>query len=385
MYVVKLFIYLKIFNIMILKNQIQNFLKKIKLDNLVQNFELFDNLLVLNIISDSPALHKKKKLENIFRDFFKKEYGEKLNLKFNIIIKNNINYQDIMKNNIKSSIKGINNIIAVSSTKGGVGKSTIAANIVLVLAQMGFNVGLLDSDIYGPSIPIMFNVVNYKPDVCIIEGKNQIKPIEHYGVKLLSIGFFVKNSQAVVWRGPMATKALVQMLREAYWGELDFLVLDLPPGTGDIHLSIVQEIPLTGVVVVSTPQFVALEDVKKGIQMFQMGSINVPILGIIQNMAYFTPLDYPNNKYYIFGKEGVRNLSKFLKIPFLGEIPIIQDIRKSADDGVPIVLQNKLIANTIFKKIVQNILEQLLIRNTHLPPTEIVKITNMSGCFSKKN
>lgn len=369
---------------MISKNEIQSFLQKLEVGNLVKNFELFDNLLVVSIISDSPALHKKRKLENLFRILFEKEYGEKLKLKFNITtIDSNKQYENPVTNNLKSSIEGINNIIAVASAKGGVGKSTIAANIALILSHMGFKVGLLDSDIYGPSIPIMFNVVGNKPDVLIIKGKNKIKPIEHYGIKLLSIGFFLNNSQAVVWRGPMATKALIQMFRESYWGELDFLILDLPPGTGDIHLSIVQQIPVTGVVVISTPQLIALEDVKKGIKMFQMDSINVPILGIIQNMAYFTPIDFPDNKYYIFGKEGVRNLSKILKISFLGEIPIIQEMRESSDLGIPIVLNNKLIANTIFKKIVQNMLRQLLIRNTELAPTEVVKITTMSGCISK--
>lgn len=372
---------------MVSKDEIQSFLKTFELANLVKNFELFDNILTLDILSDSPTLHKKKKIENLFRNFFEKKYANKLQLKFNITTDYiNVKNNNLSKNDIdvtmKGSIKGIHNIIAISSTKGGVGKSTLSVNIALTLSKMGFKVGLLDTDIYGPSIPIMFKVIKNKPNMLIVNGEKKIEPIKNYGIKLLSIGFFLQNSQAVVWRGPMATKALLQMFRDTYWGELDFLILDLPPGTGDIHLSIVQNIAITGVVVISTPQFVALEDVKKGIHMFQMNTINVPILGIIQNMAYFIPVDFPNNKYYLFGKDGVEALSKKLQICFLGEIPLIEEIRKSSDEGIPVVLNNEIIANDIFKKIVQNILKQLIIRNTHLPPTEIVKITNMSGCFS---
>ena len=215
------------------------------------------------------------------------------------------------------SIPGIKNIIAVASGKGGVGKSTVTANLAVTLAKMGFSVGILDADIYGPSMPIMFDVESAKPLSVEVDGKSKMKPIESYEVKILSIGFFTSPSQAVIWRGPMAAKALNQMIFDAEWGELDFLLIDLPPGTGDIHFSIMQSLPITGVVVVSTPQAVALADAKKGVAMFMSEAINVPVLGIIENMAYFTPEELPNNKYYIFGKEGAKNLSRrFSKFHF---------------------------------------------------------------------
>lgn len=363
---------------MISKNEIQFFLKELKLDNLTRNLELKGNTLILDMVCHSPALHERKNFEITMHKVFERKYGNALQLKLNIIVE--VPEQRQIKG---KPIDGIENIIAISSAKGGVGKSTISSNIAVTLHQMGFKVGILDTDIYGPSIPTMFNVENYRPISIKVNEKNKIKPIESYGIQLLSIGFFTETSQPIVWRGPMATKALTQMIRDAYWGELDFLILDLPPGTSDIHLSIVQELPVGGVVVVSTPQCIALADVTRGVKMFKMESINVPVLGIIENMAYFTPLELPNNKYYLFGKEGAKNLAQKLKISFLGEVPIIQEIREYSDLGCPVVLKDELITKKIFKKITQNMIEQLIIRNTHLPSTSAVKITTMKGCTSK--
>jgi len=288
-------------------------------------------------------------------------------------------------NEIKGkSIPGISNVIAVASGKGGVGKSTITANLAVSLAKMGFKVGVLDADIYGPSMPIMFDVENEKPISIEVDGKSKMKPIESYEIKLLSIGFFTSPSQAVIWRGPMAAKALNQMIFDADWGELDFMLIDLPPGTGDIHLSIMQSMPITGAVVVSTPQAVALADARKGVSMFMADSINVPVLGIIENMAYFTPEELPENKYYIFGKEGAKNLSEDLKVPFLGEVPLVQSIREAGDYGRPAALQTYSTLEIVFEEIARNVVEETVKRNENLAPTEAIKITTMAGCSAVK-
>ena len=289
------------------------------------------------------------------------------------------------KNEIKGkAIPGIKNIVAVASGKGGVGKSTVTSNLAVTLSKMGFKVGVLDADIYGPSIPIMFDVQNEKPLAVTIDGKSKMKPVENHGVKILSIGFFTKTDQAVVWRGPMAAKALNQMIFDAAWGDLDFLLIDLPPGTGDIHLSIMQSLPITGAVVVSTPQNVALADAKKGVAMFQQDSINVPVLGIIENMAYFTPEELPENKYYIFGKEGAMHLAADLQLPFLGAIPLVQSLREAADVGRPAALQFATPVQEAFNKITQNVAQEVVRRNTALPPTDAIKITTMAGCAAVK-
>ena len=259
-------------------------------------------------------------------------------------------------------------------------KSTITSNIAITLAKMGFNVGILDADIYGPSIPIMFDIADARPLSVNIEGKNKMKPIESYGVKILSIGFFTKPDQAVIWRGPMASKALNQMIFDAAWGELDFLLVDLPPGTGDIHLSILQALPVTGSVIVSTPQNIALADARKGIAMFNQNSINVPVLGIIENMAYFTPNELPENKYYIFGKDGAKNLSEDMNVKFLGEVPLLQSVREASDFGHPASLQENSKISLTFEEISKNLVSELVKRNKDLPPSEILKITTMAGC-----
>ena len=264
------------------------------------------------------------------------------------------------------------------------GKSTVTANLAVTLAKMGFKVGILDADIYGPSIPIMFDVENERHLAVNIDGKSKMKTVENYGVKILSIGFFTQPNQAVVWRGPMAAKALNQMIFDAHWGELDFMLIDLPPGTGDIHLSIMQSLPITGAVVVSTPQNVALADAKKGVAMFQQESINVPVLGIVENMAYFTPDELPDNKYYIFGKEGAKHLAEDLKVPFLGEIPLVQSIREAGDIGRPAALQTATTLEQAFEKLTQNVVQEVVRRNDDLPPTEAIKITTMAGCSAVK-
>jgi ATP-binding protein involved in chromosome partitioning len=250
---------------------------------------------------------------------------------------------------------------------------------------MGFKVGVLDADIYGPSIPLMFDVALERPLAVQVNGASKMQPVENYGVKILSIGFFTKPNQAVVWRGPMAAKALNQMIFDAAWGELDFLLIDLPPGTGDIHLSIMQSLPITGAVVVSTPQNVALADAKKGVAMFQQESINVPVLGIIENMAYFVPEELPDHKYYIFGQEGARHLASDLEVSFLGEIPIVQSIREAGDFGRPAAMQSNTPLESSFREITQNVVQEVVRRNKSLPPTEAIKITTMAGCSAVKN
>jgi ATP-binding protein involved in chromosome partitioning len=286
--------------------------------------------------------------------------------------------------NLNRKLDNISNILAISSGKGGVGKSTVTANLAISLSQMGFSVGILDADIYGPSIPLMFDIFDSKPLAVNVNGKSKMKPIESFGVKILSIGFFTKLDQAVIWRGPMASKALNQMIFDADWGDLDFLLIDLPPGTGDIHLSIMQSLPISGAVIVSTPQNVALVDARKGISMFNQENINVPVLGIIENMSYFSPLELPDNKYYLFGKEGAKNLSIDLEVPFLGEIPLIQSIRESGDYGRPAALQDETLIQSVFNNISKNMLSELIIRNKKLPETEVIKITTMSGCSAIK-
>lgn len=367
---------------MMTKAKVQEFLKEIEVDDLVQNFQVMGNDVYIDMIAHSPAMHEKKKLEAAMKQAFASEFGENINLKLKIA---SPEPSPVQQNQIKGKeIPGIQNIIAIASGKGGVGKSTVAANLAVTLAKMGFKVGILDADIYGPSVPTMLDTEGAKPISVEVDGKNLMKPIENYGVKMLSIGYFSGANQAVVWRGPMASKALNQMLRDAAWGDLDFLLIDLPPGTGDIHLSIIQEVPVTGAVIVSTPQHVALADVKKGIAMFTMESINIPVLGLIENMAYFTPEELPENKYYIFGKQGAQFMAEDLGIPVLGEIPLIQSIREAGDVGRPAALQEGSKIAEIYVATAQKMIEILVERNNNLPPTEAVKITTMAGCSTKK-
>ncbi|OWP88133.1 chromosome partitioning protein [Flavobacterium covae] len=345
----------------------------------VTNVLTFGNEVIVDVTLTTPAMHIKKRAEDDIRKLIHETFSPEITVKVNIKV------EVPEKNEMKGkTIPGISNIIAIASGKGGVGKSTTTANLAVTLGKMGFKVGVLDADIYGPSMPIMFDVENEKPTSIEIEGKSKMKPVESYEIKLLSIGFFTAPSQAVIWRGPMAAKALNQMIFDAAWGELDFLLIDLPPGTGDIHLSIMQSLPITGAVVVSTPQAVALADAKKGVSMFLSESINVPVLGIIENMAYFTPEELPNNKYYIFGKEGAKNLAEDLQVPFLGEIPIVQSIREAGDYGRPAALQTASPLEKVFEEIARNVVEETVKRNKDLPPTEAIKITTMAGCSATK-
>lgn len=343
----------------------------------VTNVQVFGDEVEVDITINNPSLQAKKKTEvSILQTIHEKVY-EKAKIKVNL----KVVAPEQEKPQIKGKpIAGIKNIIAVASGKGGVGKSTITANLAVSLSQMGFEVGILDADIYGPSIPIMFDVENEKPLAVNVDGKSKMKPVSNYGLKILSIGFFTKPDQAVIWRGPMASKALNQMIFDAHWGELDFLLVDLPPGTGDIHLSILQSLPITGAVVVSTPQTVALADARKGIAMFQQESIDVPVLGVVENMAYFTPEELPENKYHIFGKDGAKNLAEDMDIALLGQVPIVQSVREAGDIGRPAAFQSDTIIAKSFKTLTQNTVSQLVKRNEDLPPTEAVKITTMAGC-----
>lgn len=279
------------------------------------------------------------------------------------------------------SLPGVKNIIAVASGKGGVGKSMVASNLAVSLAQTGAKVALVDADIYGPSVPMMFDVVNEKPRATEVNGKNKVLPLEKYGIKLLSIGFFVEPDQALIWRGPMASNALKQLFTEAEWGEADYLILDLPPGTGDIHLTLVQSLAVTGSILVTTPQEMALADARKGVSMFQQEQINVPVLGVIENMSWFTPDDAPDKKYYLFGKEGGKQMAGEMNIPLLGQIPVDEKIMQSGENGKPEALNWDSKIGKAFREIAENTIKQVNIRNETMDPTSIVKIDpNAEGC-----
>ncbi len=349
----------------------------------VQNVITFADEVIVDLKMTTPAMHIKKRAEADVIKAIKEQVYADAQVKINIQVEAPPKAEN--PNLIKGKpIPGIKNIVAVASGKGGVGKSTVTANIAVTLAKMGFKVGVLDADIYGPSIPIMFDVFNERPLSVTVDGKSKMKPVESHGVKVLSIGFFTKPNQAVIWRGPMAAKALNQLIFDAAWGELDFMLLDLPPGTGDIHLSLMQSLPITGAVVVSTPQTVALADARKGVAMFQQENIDVPVLGVVENMSYFTPAELPDNKYYIFGKEGARNLAEDLEIPFLGEIPIEQSIREAGDIGRPAALQTATKTEAAFEEVTKKVVEETVRRNENLPPTEAIKITTMAGCSAVK-
>jgi ATP-binding protein involved in chromosome partitioning len=272
-------------------------------------------------------------------------------------------------------LKGVKNIIAVASGKGGVGKSTVTSNLAIALAQMGAKVGLIDADISGPSIPTMFDTENEHPHVFRSpDGRNLIAPIEKYGIKMISIGFLAPAENAVVWRGPMASSALKQFITECDWGELDYLLIDMPPGTSDIHLTLVQTVPVTGAIIVTTPQKVAFADAQKGLQMFRQPQINVPVLGIIENMAYFTPAELPENKYYLFGQGGGEQLAKKWNVPLLGQVPLVQSIRESGDAGMPEVLKAESPAGRIFEAVARAVAQQVSVRNAGLEKTKVVPI-----------
>lgn len=352
-------------------------------NNNVKNVVVFGDEVIVDLEIGNPTLQAKKKVEVEVMKAIHKLVHQKIDVKVNV--KSAPKPKEKDPNLIRGKeIPNMKNIIAVASGKGGVGKSTVTANLAVTLSKMGFKVGVLDADVYGPSMHLMFDVEKERPLSVNVEGRSKMKPIENYGVKLLSLGFFTNPNQAVIWRGPMASKALKQLIFDADWGELDFLLIDLPPGTGDVHLSIVQALPITGAVVVSTPQNIALADAKKGIAMFEQDSIKVPVLGIVENMSYFTPAELPENKYYIFGKEGAKYLAEDSGTQFLGEVPLVQSIREAGDVGHPVALQENTPLEKAFDDITKAMLSELIKRNTNLPPTEVVKITTMSGCSAVK-
>ena len=346
---------------------------------ILKNIQVFGDQVDIDLILSNPTLQARKKLEVDIMKIIHADIYEKAKININVKIEK----VDSKISSQSKKISGVDSIIAVSSAKGGVGKSTLTINLAATLAKKGCKVGILDADIYGPSVPTMMDVEGYVPKSIKVNGESKIEPIESYGVKIMSIGFFTKLDQAVVWRGPMASKALNQMIFDTNWGELDFLFLDLPPGTGDIHLSIVQSLPITGSIIISTPQNVALADARRGIKMFQQDNISVPILGLVENMAYFKT-DDSNEKHYIFGEAGVKYLSKDLNINFLGEIPLFKSLREASDFGRPGSLQESSEISDIFDNISKNVVEQLLIRNKELPPTKVVEITNLVGCSAIK-
>lgn len=345
----------------------------------VTNVVVFGKEIIVDVTIKNPSLQAKKKIEVEIMKIIHDRVDEKTDVKVNVKVDAPAKPAPMRGN----EIPGVKNIIAIASGKGGVGKSTITANLAVTLAKMGFSVGILDADVYGPSMPIMFDVAKERPLSVEVGGKSKMNPIENYGVKMLSLGFFTDPNQAVIWRGAMASKALNQMIFDGHWGELDFMLIDLPPGTGDIHLSMVQAVPITGAVIVSTPQNIALADAKRGVAMFNQENIMVPVLGIVENMSYFTPEELPGNKYYIFGKDGAKHLAEDLDTALLGEIPLVQSIREAGDFGHPVALQENTALEKAFNETAKNMLSQLVKRNEDLPPTEVVRITTMSGCSSK--
>ena len=345
----------------------------------IKNVQIFGTDVELDVEIKNPTLQYKKRVEVDCLKAIHEHAYEKSKVKINLII-NAPEKSNIIKGN---EIPGVKNIVAVSSGKGGVGKSTIAANLAVGLADLGYKVGVIDADIYGPSMHIMFGLEGATPEAIQIDGKSKIKPLESYGVKLLSIGFFAQSQQAVVWRGPMASKALNQLLWDTHWGELEYLIVDLPPGTGDIHLSLVQSIPLTGAVVVSTPQNIALADAKKGVNMFQMDSIAVPVLGMVENMSYFTPEELPDNKHYIFGEGGAKGLAEQMGIDLLAEIPLVQSVREAADAGRPAVLQGATPVALELLNLAKNVVTAIEKKKCKFAANSAVETTNEAGCSTK--
>ena len=326
--------------------------------NMIKDIAIDGNNVSFTIVLTTPACPMKDMMSTASTNAVKLLVNKEANVKVNFTSNTSSNRKD---NNILPNVK---NIIAVISGKGGVGKSTVAANLALALSTGGAKVGLMDADIYGPSVPIMFGVRGERPMMKEINGKGVIIPLEKYGIKLMSIGLLVDEKSAVVWRGPMASSAIKQFVTEVDWGELDYLVIDMPPGTGDIHLTIMQTVPVTGAVIVTTPQVVALADAKKGIAMFAQAQINVPIIGLVENMAYFTPAELPKNKYFIFGKEGGKKLAEEYELNFLGQIPLIQSIREGGDEGIPAMIDIDNLAKEAFVNFASNTVRNIAIKNS---------------------
>ena len=338
--------------------------------NMVKDVAINGNNVSFTVVLTTPACPLKDMIGNACINAIKllvnKEAVVKVNFTSNTTTK---------RTDPGSVLPKVKNIIAVVSGKGGVGKSTVAANLALALSQGGAKVGLMDADIYGPSVPIMFGVRGERPMMMDVGGdKGMIVPLERFGIKLMSIGLLVDEKSAVVWRGPMASSAIRQFVTDVYWDELDYLVIDMPPGTGDIHLTLVQTVPVTGAVIVTTPQDVALADAKKGIAMFGQAQVNVPIIGLVENMSYFTPAELPNNKYYIFGKEGGKRLAEEYDLPFLGQIPLVQSIREGGDQGVPIMMSDDEITKKAFEDFTAHVVRSVSMRNANMKSTEIAEV-----------
>ena len=325
---------------------------------LVQEIIIKEDQIKVVVSISNPALHARKRMHDAVIFNLERELGKEISIQCEV----NSGAVDERKSS-RTVLPAVKKIIAIASGKGGVGKSTITSNIAGGLAKKGFRVGIIDADIYGPSIPTMFDLVGERPKMIDVDGKQLIEPIMSLDIKILSIGFFTDQDNAVVWRGPMASKALTQMISDAHWGELDYLLIDLPPGTGDIHLSLIQTAPLDGVVIVSTPQEVALADARRGINMFKMDGIKVPIIGIVENMAWFTPEELPDNKYYIFGRDGAKNLAQGMQVPFLGAIPLVQSVREAGDAGRPAVFQSDTLMSIAFDELVDTFISQLEVIN----------------------
>ena len=336
--------------------------------NMVKDVQINGNDVSFTIVLTTPACPMKDMMRTASENAVKLLVNKEANVKVNFTA----NTSSTRKDNAQI-LSGVKNIIAVVSGKGGVGKSTVSANIALALAEGGASVGLMDADIYGPSVPIMFGVRGARPLMKDIDGKGFIVPLEKYGIKLMSIGLLVDEKNAVVWRGPMASSAIKQFVTEVDWGPLDYLVIDMPPGTGDIHLTLMQTVPVTGVVIVTTPQAVALADAKKGIAMFGQAQINVPIIGLAENMAYFTPTELPDNKYYLFGKEGGKKLAEEYDLSFLGQIPLVQSIREGGDEGIPAMVGADEISKQAFRNITAQAVRNIAIRNAAAPATQTIK------------
>ena len=334
---------------------------------LVTDIKVMENKVSFSVQMKNAAMHARKRMQQACEFAIERSIGKNYSIEVNV--------QAMKKAEASQSVlPNIKNTIAVVSGKGGVGKSTVSANLAVGLAKKGFNVGVVDADIYGPSMPIMFDVLHYRPISREINKKQVIVPAENYGVKILSIGFFAELDEAVVWRGPMAVKALKQLIFDADWGELDYLIIDTPPGTGDVHLSIVQSLPLTGAVVVTTPQPVALADAKKAVAMLKMDNIKVPVLGLVENMSWFTPKNHPEEKYFIFGEDGGENLAKSLSLELLGKVPLVESIRQSGDVGRPAVLQQETIIEKYYNDLCDKLILNIEERNAKLDPTKVVGV-----------
>ncbi len=337
--------------------------------NMVKDIKIDGNNVAFTIILTTPACPMKDMMRKASENAVKLLVNKEAVVTVNFTANTTTNRKDGQQ-----VLSGVKNIIAVVSGKGGVGKSTVSANLALALAEGGASVGLMDADIYGPSVPIMFGVRGERPMMKEVNGKGMIMPLRKFGIKLMSIGLLVDEKSAVVWRGPMASSAIKQFVTDVEWGELDYLIIDMPPGTGDIHLTLMQTVPVTGVVIVTTPQAVALADAKKGIAMFAQAQINVPIIGLVENMAYFTPEELPNNKYYLFGKDGGKRLSDEYEIPFLGQVPLVQSIREGGDVGVPAMVGSDVLSQQAFRDVTATAVRNIAMRNANMPRTKMVEV-----------